>query len=132
MTTTPLPAEVYASVTALAQWLCPESADGGRVRIVIELPGPDGWEQVSEIVRPIGSTSQTKLLGEKARLALEFLKKQPPGEVVKRRTLAAELELDPEGGHFNEVVKELKAANLIEVQRGAIGGYSLRPSTSGE
>jgi DNA-binding IscR family transcriptional regulator len=65
-------------------------------------------------------------LSDKAQQAMEFLQRFP-GEVVKSRTLAGELDLEPNAGYYRRIVSELVDAGLVETVSGANGGLRMLP-----
>lgn len=132
--TPPDPEQIYQQLSQLAAWLCPGLESGSRIRLVIESPSENGWERIAQVVRTVAvrADEKTKPLSEKAVQAIEWLSSQPRGITIKRRTLAAELELEHTGGQFRKIMAELTTAKLIETHSGPSGGITVLPEVYGD
>lgn len=110
-------AEFERMVAAIQNYQRLIRPDAIKCRVLFYSPGADDLER-SSVPVPLYSNESTT-----AGKVIAFLSKLSPGEWAKGRVIAAEVEMEPDGGRFRKIMADLAKSETLE--SGALG-YRLK------
>lgn len=111
-------ASEYADmVAAIARYQRIAKPDAVRCRVLFYSPAVDGFDRsgVAVPLLAVGSTNAGRVVA--------FLSKLSAGEWAKGRVIAAELDMEPDGGQFRKIMGDLVRSETLE--SGSLG-YRLK------
>lgn len=109
--------EYERMVAAIADYQRVAKPDAVKCRVTFFSPGSGGFDR-SGVVVPLLVANVTK-----ADKVIAFLSKFSAGEWVKGRVIAAELDMESDGGQFRKIMGDLVRSETVE--SGTLG-YRLR------
>lgn len=111
-------AEFERMVRGVVDYLRKFRPDAVRCKLLIYSPGTDGFDR-STLAVPM-ACSEASFAGR----VIAFLSKFPAEDWVKGRTIAAELDMEHDGGQFKKLMAQLPKDEVLSSPQ----GYKLRRS----